>query len=297
MANEGAVWKDFVGYGKETTWGTKVVPTAWARFRGGFDFVHKAEHIRLSGTDELRSYVKFVRGNISAEGSISDLELLPDHFGLLLEAALGSVNGSVYKVKHGGLPSLSVEVSHGGLLHEYVGTKISSLEISAEAGGLLRASTSFVGRLGRDLASAETRSYSSKEPFVCHGVTLTWGGSTIRAQTATVRIENPLRYPFWEMGDIYSAESTEGVAEITGEFRAIFDSTAEFDDFIAGTERTLVISGQNTAGDTIEIKMGTVRLKDFSRDRGDQNWDQTLSFEAIYNDSDGSPIVVTITTV
>ena len=294
----GAVWKDVIGYGKETTYGQAATTIdRWVRFRGGFKIIPKREKIDLSGTEEHRSQIEMVGGNIAVEGEISDIEMLPDHFQGILEGALGSKSGSTFKVVDGNLPSYTFVISYGGLLYKIVGCKIRSLSIEAEAGSILKASVGIVGKKPVDISNLPSRSYSDKLPFVCYKATLTWGGSSVRCQRASVSIENSLRYPFWELGDLYSANPSEGLASVTGSFRALWDSKEEFEDFLNCQRRALVITAQTAAGDQIEMKMSNVELTDFDFDRGDQDYDQTLNFKALYDESDASPIVVTVTTV
>jgi len=283
---------------KESTYGTKAT-SGWSavRFLGGFDMIAKPEKIDLSGTDERRSQVEMVKGNTRVEGTISDIQLQPDAFGVILEAALGSVSSGVYTVLNGTLPSLSLEVAYGGHVFEVLGAKVNTLRIEGEAGNLITANVGLVAQKMRELSSPTSRTYSTKKPFVCYKATLTWGGNEVRAQRFAIELNNNLRYPFWELGSEYSAEPSEGRVEITGEFRAIWDSLDEYNDFINCTRGALVINAQNTDGDTMEIRLGNIELTDFGFDRGDQDFDQTLNFKALYDSTDASPIKVTVTTV
>lgn len=282
-------WKRFLGIGIESTWGTPVVPTAWLRFMGDDSLNMTANIIDLDGTEESRSKLDFADGDWICEGDISDIELLPGLCRTLFKWAMGTETGAgpyVFTLKDGVMPSATIELQRGATAaYQYRGMKVNSLSMSANARETVKVNMSLAGQRQVDLAVPQARTYLDETPFVFWQGTFKYASrgnplTEVLIQSFSLELANNLRHPFMVSGRRYSIEQTEGVRDVTGSFRTLFDQTTFNDDSLDFETASLEYKFIHAGGAQLLIEFPRIQIEPPSYERGDQDYDQTINFRA-----------------
>ena len=196
------------------------------------------------------------------EGSI-EMPLYYQGQGLIFELAFGTITttGSGAPYTHTftpniTLPSATIGVQRGsGLSNQYekfIGCKISSLSISAEAGGEMTASIDFIGKNALTRATNETSSFGTGASILhFHAGTLEFGGASYNVRSMTYTINNNL-----ERRNVLGSKLTAEPA--VGDVReALLDVTLDIEN------DNLHLAFMNaTQGDaTIQFTSGSTNIK------------------------------------
>lgn len=266
-----------IGLVNEATYGTYVAPTRFHEFTDeGFDWkpnrkvgqgLRVASRVARSG--------RRVTTTVQGEGKL-ELEAVTKGLGLILAAAMGSgvstlVSGSTYQQNFtlGDTPSsLAIQkglVDASGTVraHSFLGCMVNEFTFSAPNDDIAKFSFDFDVR---DLDTAQTYaapSYpSAPSLFNFSQAAATYSGS-VTAPTTTaiatggtaatdirdfeVTVKNNLaddRFNFGAAGK--KAKPTVGLREISGKFTAEYAANTYRDDFIADTERAIVVTLTST---------------------------------------------------
>lgn len=177
----------YVGYGKETTEGTRVAPTKFLpvssfSFEDSNDFI-VPDQIRFS-----RDRYVAMPAPVMVSGSM-ELELVPKDISSLLKAALAaSVNSSPYSgggYEHVFTPgntadTFSFESAFADIVGiRYGGVRVAGMEIRAAYGEIVTASFQLEGLNSAKETSLATPTYADVVPFHFSGASVKIAGSTV----------------------------------------------------------------------------------------------------------------------
>lgn len=277
-----------IGVVNEGTYGTYVAPTRFHEFTDeGFDFKpNKVQGAGLRVAGRVARSGRRVITTVQGEGSL-EIEAQTKGMGVLLTAATGSgtatlVSGSTYQhnfVLGDTLNSLTVQkgvVDAGGTVraHSFLGCMVNSFTFSAPNDDIAKFSFDFDVRDLDTAQSYATPSYVSTPNLYHFGQAAATYSGTVTAPTTTalatggtaatdirdfeVTVNNNLatdRFNFGASGK--KAKPTVGMREITGKFTAEYAANTYRDDFIADTERAIVV----TLTSTEALSTGTATLQ------------------------------------
>lgn len=248
-------------FGEESTYGTAASRTQKIKMRRGGDSVTKtvdpisAELVSNRYTDDSED----VLGNVSVGGTLQ-FPVQYEGFELLYKHVMGTVTTSQPDVTNAptvyqnvytcatALPTgLTFEIDMDTEEKVVEGCKISRIEWSIDVNGLLVCTITLIGE---DMNNAESPTGALSFPtaaFVKYsdqpsgGAVVTYADSAIQVSNLTWYFDNKLADRRF-LGSRLTAEPHRGgKVECGGSFVAEFDSTDEYDDFVAGTKRALVI--------------------------------------------------------
>jgi hypothetical protein len=208
------------------------------------------------------------------EGTI-EMPLYYKGQGLILELAFGTVTktGSVAPFTHTftpsiTLPSATIGVQRGsGLTNQYekfVGVKVSSLSISAEAGGEMTASIDFIGKSANSRSTNQTSSFGTGASILhFHAGTLSFGGNNYSVRTMNFTLSNNLERRN-VLGSKLTAEQAVGdVRTATLEVTLDIENDNLHAAFLAGTQSDALL--EFTSGtDQIAFTVTNSLITDFS---------------------------------
>lgn len=277
-----------IGVIADASYGTYQAPTRFYEFTDeGFDWKpnrKQGQGLRVAG--RVARSGRRVTTTVQGEGSL-EVEAVTKGLGVLLKAALGTaastlVSGSTYQQNFtlGDTPdSLTVQkgiVDAGGTVraHSFLGCMVSQWSFSAPNDDIAKFSFDFDVR---DLDTAQSYaapSYpSAPSLYQFAQAAATYAGS-VTAPTTTalatggtaatdirdfeLNVNNNLavdRFNFGAAGK--KAKPTVGLREITGKFTAEYAANGYRDDFIADTERAIVV----TLTSTDALSAGTATLQ------------------------------------
>jgi hypothetical protein len=280
----------------ESTFGTYVAPTRFYEFTDeGFDWKpnrKQGEGLRVGG--RVARSGRRVTTTVQGEGSL-ELEAVTKGLGVLLKAALGTaastlVSGSTYQQNFtlgDTLDSLTVQkgiVDASGTVraHSFLGCSVASWSLSAPNDDVAKFSFDFDVRDLDTAQSYATPSYpSSPSLFHFAQAAATYAGTvTVPTTTALasggtaatdirdfeLNVNNNLatdRFNFGASGK--KAKPTVGLREISGKFTAEYAANGYRDDFIADTERAIVVTltsteALSTGTATLQVVLPAVKL-------------------------------------
>ena len=159
---------------------------------------------------------------------------------------------------------LTLEVDRDVTAFTFEGCKINTMDMNIEAAGFLKCS---MGISGEDATtgSATSQTLPTSPLVVFSEGAVTYGGSSINVKSASFTLDNVLKTDRKFIGNRLIAEQQrDGKIDVTGTFSIDFESTDQYDDFVAATERALVLTFTSTS----EIKTG-------------QNYTITITFPKI----------------
>jgi len=248
-------------FGEETEYGTAVDRTQKLKLRRGGDSVAKtvdpisAELVSNRYTDDSEDVV----GNVSIGGTLQ-FPVQYEGFELLYKHALGTVTTTQPDVTNAptvfqnvytcaaGLPlGLTFEIDMDTEEKVVEGGKITRIEWSIDVNGLLMCTITIIGE-DMNLTESPTGALSfPTAAFVKYsdlpsgGKVVSYGGDEILVSNLSWHFDNKLAERRFLGSRLTSEPLRGGKVECAGSFTAEFDSTAEYDDFVDGQKRALII--------------------------------------------------------
>lgn len=247
------------GYGKETTYGTAVAPARFVPLASESLEVDKGiiTNIGILGNRHIDH--QGYEGPLSIAGDISFYVMKLNELPHFLIAALGASITTILEAgavgqhvflsgKNAANPSLTVEIDRETRADRYSGVKINTLafEISGEQDTPIKLTA---GIVAQDVASATaaTASFGTDTPMLFHNAaTVTIGGTDVssRLLAATINLDNGLAPRRTIKGQKKPAAIDEGAVKVTGSLSLYFDSASEYADYLAATQRALILEFQ-----------------------------------------------------
>lgn len=251
-----------LGFGEETTWGTKITATSFMEFNSE-SFSKDIEEEKLESLGGGRGFIRRVLKQVSVAGNLSyDLHPI-DGTRLIRHAMMGSVTsaqiGATGSYNHTfGTGDIS-QISQKGLSFEvrpdsltttsfyFTGMRVNSMKISGEVNQPVKAEMSFVGKDGTTGAFATTTAlYSPAQPFLFQHVYYYVDGS-IASLTSTsleqiisfeLTLENNLQSDndARSLGDVTPTTLPPGRRSVMLAVTQRYDTTTAWDRFRLGTQ-------------------------------------------------------------
>jgi hypothetical protein len=251
----------FIGYGKETTYGTSVARAHFLEINEE-DIVSEEPKIESAALAQvgIRS-TKVAQGGIAISGNFG-FDAQYGGWERLLRQLMGTIVSSQPDVTSNAtvwdhtftiadeLPTgLTIEVFRGTetFLTEpnksflYTGCLITSMDLSCGVDDLLKVSFSIMGQDVSRVAKS-TPSYSSTELAVYHQGTVQWNGEDVEASNFQLTLNNALEARPKLGSRLTRAPKRSGKLDVSGSFQAEFVHFNQFDDFRNATNRQMVIT-------------------------------------------------------
>lgn len=248
--------------GKETTWGTAVVPAVAVPIlpSDGIQIETNTTGVEAIKVTQAKNKLFFLGKRTFVGGY--EFNLYPIFLTSILKSVFGSDTvtepeaGVVYKHTYAESTTqmpLTVEQKIGSIVRRYNGYIVKNFKLSGKVGELLSMTIDGIGK-GQATASAVTPSFETSKPLTWNEVSvLSIAGTDIKAKVDEFEIEydNGLGV-FHGFGDLDAAAQFVSPSEVKGSIKAFVDSTtaAYLTDMIAGTEAELIltITGTDTIG-------------------------------------------------
>ena len=288
---------------KETTWGTTPASGAWETLR--FTGESLALNVDTANSAEIRAdrnVEDIIRTGENVSGDIN-FELSHGSYDSLLEGLMMSTFSSNELVNGTTLTSFSIEKKFEQLTkyHTFKGCRVSSMNLSVNAGEIVTGSFSFMGKdLTADTSSASTGTPSAATTTAAYNAinnvtVLNEGGNALadKVTSLSLTIDNNLRQNV-AIGS--SAPSQIGLGQflVTGTMTVYFSSSAIFDKFVAGTDSALAFTLSDLGGSakTINFNMPKIEYTSATVLAGGVNSDvmAEVGFTAKYQSADNSGI-------
>lgn len=259
-----------VSIGKESTYGTAVVPSLSLPINASDGIAMKQEVIgveSIKGTNPKNK--SMFLGKQSFEGGY-ELGVYPQSVGYLLLSALGGVSdatveaGTVYKhtfTESATKPGLTVEQVVGTITKRFAGWIPNKIKISGKVGGLITINASGFAK-GSATETKISKTYETVRPFTWADITtLSIGGTDIKAKVDSFELEydNGVEM-FYGLGAVTPQNRFPKSSTLKGKIECFVDAvTAEFlDDMIANTQNELILT---MVGETVgSISSNTLKL-------------------------------------
>lgn len=255
-------WGTLLGFGEETTWGTKITATNFMEFSSE-SLKKTIEEEKLESLGTGRSFARRVQKEVGVEGSIS-YNLHPvDGIKLLKHALMGTVTSAVIGATVGYNHTFSASdmssITQKGLSFEvrpdkdtttafyFTGCRVNEFKISGEIGKPIAAEVSLIGKDATTGAFATTTAaYSPANPFMFNHVTFQFDG-TIASMTST-SVENIVSFELSINNNLQSDENARslgtdlltalppGRRDISLSVVQRYDTTTAFDRFRQGSQ-------------------------------------------------------------
>ena len=291
-------------YVAETTYGNtpatptwKPIPHTGTTLNMSKDAV---ESEKLRGDRQIED---FRHGNKTIGGDIS-CELEYEAFDDLLEAVMcGGWDTDVLK-SGTTRRSFTLEREFNDLAtpeyHRHTGCEFNSMAVSVAPNQMATATFSIVGKdLTIDTAEVSGSTYSAdvgNTPFDSFTGSITEGGSSIATVTAIeFTIENGIE-PLFSVGSDTTNRPSIGKSRVTGSLTTYFDSKALYEKFLNETESEIVLTLTDVDGNSYQFDIPRVKYNTGQPDvSGEGAVTISMDFVALYNDADGSQLVITRT--
>ncbi len=260
-------YNSFFAVGEETTWGTSVARTDFAPLiEDGMKAVN--ERIHSASFRELyqktRSPGKLgAEGGVGVEMSYSDkaVWLLMKHlFGAVATQPNVPVAGAythTFTLADAPLAGLSLEIHRDAAsAFLYAGYKVNEGKFTAEMDAYIKAN--FTGAAKQEsLVAASAASYAAARYAYFNEIAATWGGVTKQLQKFDFSLNKGLKLDKRVLGSRTILDPTQDKQrEVSGTMSMFFEALAEYNDFIAQTERALIVTCT-----TAEFITGTTPFK------------------------------------
>lgn len=265
----------YVGYKREATAGTAVVPTRFLPV-SAFSVEDTDDYILPEQIRGSRDFSVAMAAPYNVSGSM-DMELIPNDIGALLESAFAAtVSTSAYSgggYEHTFTPgsedvACTFESSANGVLvMRYSGVRVNTLEIKGAFGEIVTAAFGLEG-VSRAVQESElSPSYAAVDPFHFSGASVkTDGTENATVKDFTFGVNNNIE----RIGTLRKTRSwkrmAQGMREVSLSLTLDFTDRAEHDRFTAGDTFEVVlhleggfVSGTSGPKNTLVITVPAVR--------------------------------------
>jgi len=200
------------------------------------------------------------------------------------------------------LPSLSIEVYKQIMVQRFAGCKVETLKLSCAAGEIAQAVATIRAKSDDINISAATPSFSTKDPFLYHGGTVTIGGAANNyVPKVEVSIANTLSGNTQVIGSRFDTEPLSTLVVVNGNFDIKFTDQAQYQQFLGGagqqspqdaqddTSLQLDLQGALIGGavyDKLTILLNKIYYNTANANiGGPDEIIQNVEFEAVYKDT------------
>lgn len=251
-------FNSYIGFAKESVYGTPVARTLFAENDedGIVAIRERADAAKFRG----RSKVLIVPGKSGAAGAVG-LELHYEGMEVLIEQLMGAdavttdadapnnVKQHVFKLSDLPRVGLSLEMFRGAANAAlYNGVRPTAGTFTIEQDAIAHLSLDLIAKQEDNTVTATSPSFPSYNPVLWSHVTALWGGAAKEIQRFECTVSQNLDPDRRRLGsrEILAPEPSDR-REVTGQIEMFFESLAEYDDFLAETERILKITAEGAA--------------------------------------------------
>lgn len=246
-------YKSYFGVGEESVWGTLVSRAYFGEFVE--DTLKTTQERIQSEAFRGRHQKNRIYGKLVSEGGIGvEYNFADRAVNLLLKCGLGAVSTQAdtpvvgvhrhtFTMTDAPHTGLSLEIHRdASSSFTYGGFRINETTFSLEPNSYLRAT--FTGAAKSEtLTSPSVPTFAVAKPAHHAQAAITWGGVAKQVKSFEFTINQSLDLDRRVLGSRHIIEPVaSGKSEVSGSFEMFFESLDEYNDFLAGTERALVLS-------------------------------------------------------
>jgi hypothetical protein len=265
-----------IGLGKESTWGTGVVPTVWVPATESLsaDFPELEVDVPYGGRNAPRSD----RGRPSFSGSISGILAKQELLGHFFTAALGdpTTTGTSPDFVHTfspretpvsstvGTTPYSAQVTRGGKTTRWLGGQLNEFTLNAPADGRVTLDTDWVFKNWDNTQSAATPTLETNKTFM-HRNAAHLRASTpyLDIKSLTLNYTNNMDMDMTQDGTDELRATYIGTSRLTVDMTLIFANANLFDDFLAETDSAFTFGWELNATTYLKFIIPTLSVKDY----------------------------------
>lgn len=296
----------YIGFKKETNWGTAVSPDIFHEGFTGGGFAVDQERIPSMGLRAGRRVTSVRKPGPRTVSGTVNLELWSEPLVGLLEQMFGKVETSgndpyTHVATPDGLSgkSLTVQIvkpDSGGTLHgfDYPGAKVTSWTLECSVGELAQLQLEMSAK-DEEVGTAETASYGSGSPFVFTEASVKVAGSPVATVTSlTLTGGNELREDGHRLGSSLIREQLEnGMREYAGELTTEFEGLTQYQRFLDADQVSLEVEFDN-GSDSLTIVANIMFDGSTPELDGPELLEQSLPFTCLSATSDADAITATL---
>jgi len=202
-------------------------------------------------------------GKHDAKGELN-LPLKPkDGIDELIFAFFGQVqstdngNGTythTFTAKEKDIPEFDIIKNVGTLQEKYTGCKAVKLAITSPASGEIEFSVGIIAKDGSIVSGETEGTYDGSKTFRVQNASITWGGVEYAVGNVEITIEREAADDGFALNsDAGRSLIPEGNLKISAKLDVLADDVTFAQDFLAGTQKALVLTLQTLDGETIAI--------------------------------------------
>ncbi|MBT9144599.1 MAG: hypothetical protein DDT42_00441 [candidate division WS2 bacterium] len=258
MISPGLGFRTYLGFGEEAIWGTRVPASRYIELVAGGDGLSFDQPELFSGSiygighridKDVAKGGRVVGGDIGFEMPYEGTEFLLKHaLGAVTTTQIGTTPARthVFTVADILPRGLSFEVNRDITAFFVEGGKINTMAFEIGLDGFLKTTANIAGEdFTRGVKTVET--LPTLPPFNFAQGVLRFGvrgtEAVVNVSAAAINLNNNLAIDRRHIGSNLIAEPVRaGKVEVTYSFDAEFESTALFDDFVAATRRSLLLT-------------------------------------------------------
>jgi hypothetical protein len=290
----------YLGFAKETTWGTGVAPTVWYPFDSA-----KPDNVTNTVVDNGK------RGHITKDYAVIpttksatiDVEgnLYTNEIGHILNALLTTraTSGTspythVFKASET-QRSLTFQHFNGSDERQYAGFVIDELTLKGDAEGIVTVSWKAQGKSGSIVANSTPAISSTLSEITGVNCSLTIdaaANTNLFGFEITIKRENKLI--FGANATQNPSKAAQGAVEVTGKLTFDVEGNTEYAMYDAQAYKTLVLTLGTSASNSLVVTMTRAFIEKASFDDGDVSLRVDWEVRGTYNATDAGPVAVTL---
>lgn len=291
----------FVGFGKETTWGTVAATFKYIPINS-----FKVEEEIKKVVDEGR------RANLTKDFAVyngprsakfdMDTYLYTNEVGYMLQGLMGAPTTTgtgtyshTFKLASTQPPSLSINDFNGISTRQSTGVLIDEISIKFSEDKMVEVSTK--GQMKPSaIITTPTPTFGTVDPV--HGVTTTFtlaGSANTNLVGATITMKREVKMLHGADGTQNPTKGVSGRLEVTGKVTFDVEDESEYLNFINQTNPALVFTFNGaTANNKMVVTLSKVDITKANVDRS-QEWVRVdMDFRALYNVTDAGPVSIVL---
>ena len=263
----------FIKLGKETTWGTPVATPVSNRVTS-VSMLRRQSKSRKNNLST--SAAAFQEGNFDGfeeTGGTIQLPMYYDGSGMLLYAAMGdyTTTGSdpydhVF-VCTLATPSLTIDVQRGsGSSEKFEGCKISSMNISCNAGEEMMMSVDIIAETAAARTTAITSSFGSGKSINHYNLTaakLDYDGGTYDIRSFDLTLNNSIERRNSLGAKVTAEPQLSDIREVVINITADMNSNTIYTDSLTSTSSTATMMFINSLGNEFKIELENAYVRDY----------------------------------
>lgn len=294
------VARSWLGFAKETTWGTAVAPSKYVPVD---EFSAKDEIARILdegkrgiGVKDFGAFPGLKSATLRYSGAF-----YPDVPPWFILGILGAVTttGTSPNFTHNftfaeSPPSFTIHDYNGIDQRQFAGAVVESLELAFAVEEALRWTVSLRSKAS-STATPATPTFGTTSPFLAWQATLTVAAQSnarLSGFEMTMRREAIVRHT--ASGSRDPSKISGQPLEVTGRMTFFMDSLDEYDKFAQMTMPAVSLKLTQNANTEIEILMSKCDFEDATIDRGREEVMIEVPFRAHYNTTDSGPCKITV---